>query len=192
MHDLPTIESGKIRSDRPLKDILLSITHGRKAEFALFKAVGEKADGATVDGEMLIIGSKTIEGARLHSSSNSINADAGRDALTEILAIESGTFSLLDLTALAASSNAVPMPVLHQELAVAIADVIAFGMENQNEVDILKAENAGNAVDANHANENAKSDFYHDEHPAFKIGTILSLLLMVICVIAAVFFSKPH
>jgi hypothetical protein len=183
MHDLPTIESGKIRSDRPLKDILLSITHGRKAEFALFKAVGEKADGATVDGEMLIIGSKTIEGARLHETDGSINAEPGREALKEIFAIESGTYSLLDLTSLAASSNALPMPVLHQELAVAIADVIAFG---------IKDENAKNAVDVNNAKENAKSDFYHDEHPAFKIGTILSLLLMVICVFAAVFFSKTH
>lgn len=183
MHDLPTIESGKIRSDRPLKDILLSITHGRKAEFALFKAVGEKANGATVDGEMLIIGSKTIEGARLHETDGSINAEPGREALKEILAIESGTYSLLDLTALAASNNALPMPVLHQELAVAIADVIAFG---------IKDENAENAAGASDAKTNNKSDYYHNEHPAFKIGTIAALLLMVISVIAAVFFGKPH
>lgn len=183
MHDLPTIESGKIRSDRPLKDILLSITHGRKADFALFKAVGERADGATVDGEMLIIGSKTIEGARLHETDGSINVNAGRDALKEILAIEAGTYSLLDLTTLAASSNTVPMPVLHQEMAVAIADVIAFGIKDEN------AENAANASDAK---TNDKSDYYHNEHPAFKIGTIAALLLMVISVIAAVFFGKPH
>jgi hypothetical protein len=186
MHDLPTIESGKIRSDRPLKDILLSITHGRKAEFALFKAVGEKADGATVDGEMLIIGSKTIEGARLHETDGSINAEPGREALKAILAIESGTYSLLDLTTLAASSNAVPMPVLHQELAVAIADVIAFGIKDEN------AKNAENAADASDAKTNDKSNYYHNEHPAFKIGTIAALLLMVISVIAAVFFGKPH
>ncbi|CAN5202425.1 hypothetical protein BH11CYA1_BH11CYA1_32250 [soil metagenome] len=88
MNELPTIESGKIWENRSTKEILVAIQKGKKAEYAIARMASEFGE---IDGEFLIVKSTYVHGARMLEDKLT-----GFDALSTLLTIEHGTYSLVD------------------------------------------------------------------------------------------------
>ena len=88
MNELPTIESGKIWENRSTKEILLAIQKGKKADYAIARMASEFGE---IDGEFLIVKSTYVHGARLLEDKLT-----GFDALSTLLTIDHGTYSLMD------------------------------------------------------------------------------------------------
>jgi hypothetical protein len=90
LSSIPEIETGRIWENRTSKEILLGILKSKKAEYAV--ALLASTDG-TVQGEMLIVKSVVIHGAKL------VEPDlSGYEALKVMLAIPHGTYTLLDVS----------------------------------------------------------------------------------------------
>ncbi|MBS1991193.1 MAG: hypothetical protein JSS83_11785 [Cyanobacteria bacterium SZAS LIN-3] len=87
---VPEIETGRIWEQRSTKEILMGILKAKKAEYAV--ALLASTDGS-VQGEMLIVKSVVIHGAKL------VDPDlSGYEALKVMLAIPHGTYTLLDVS----------------------------------------------------------------------------------------------
>jgi len=90
LSSVPEIEAGRIWEQRSTKEILMGILKAKKAEYAV--ALLASTDGS-VQGEMLIVKSVVIHGAKLVEPELS-----GYEALKAMLAIPHGTYTLLDVT----------------------------------------------------------------------------------------------
>jgi hypothetical protein len=90
LSSVPEIETARIWEQRTSKEILMGILKAKKAEYAV--ALFASTDGA-VQGEMLVVKSVVIHGAKL------VEPDlSGYEALKVMLAIPHGTYTLLDVT----------------------------------------------------------------------------------------------
>jgi hypothetical protein len=87
---VPEIETARIWEQRTAKEILLAILKAKRAEYAV--ALFASTDGS-VQGEMLIVKSVVVHGAKL------VEPDlSGYEALKVMLTIPHGTYTLLDVT----------------------------------------------------------------------------------------------